>query len=56
MNGENDYDVIVIGGGQAGLSLGFYLRRANLSYVILDAQKTAGGALIYLFDVFSNDG
>jgi putative flavoprotein involved in K+ transport len=44
MSGKNDYDVIVIGGGQAGLSMGFYLRRAGLSYVILDAQKRAGGA------------
>jgi cation diffusion facilitator CzcD-associated flavoprotein CzcO len=41
---ESDYDVIVIGGGQAALSVGFYLRRTDLSYVILDAQKEAGGA------------
>lgn len=44
MVNENGYDVIVIGGGQAGLSLGFYLRRAKLSYVILDAQNEPGGA------------
>lgn len=41
---ENNFDVVVIGGGQAGLSLGFYLRRANLSYVVLDAQSEPGGA------------
>lgn len=41
---ENQYDVIVIGGGQAGLSLGFYLRRSGLRYVILDAQTESGGA------------
>ncbi len=41
---DNNYDVIVIGGGQAGLSLGFYLRRTNLSYVILDSQTSTGGA------------
>jgi cation diffusion facilitator CzcD-associated flavoprotein CzcO len=40
----NKYDVVVIGGGQAGLSLGFYLRRTGLSYVILDAQPEPGGA------------
>lgn len=40
----NKYDVVVIGGGQAGLSTGFYLRRTGLSYVILDAQPEAGGA------------
>jgi putative flavoprotein involved in K+ transport len=44
---EKDYDVVVIGGGQAGLSLGFYLRRAKLSYVILDAQNEPGGAWIH---------
>lgn len=46
-SGETDtniYDVVVIGGGQAGLSLGFYLRRSGLRYIILDAQKKAGGA------------
>ena len=43
----NNYDVVVIGGGQAGLSLGFYLRRSSLRYVILDGQKRAGGAWLY---------
>jgi cation diffusion facilitator CzcD-associated flavoprotein CzcO len=38
------YDVVVIGGGQAGLSLGFYLRRTSLRYVILDDQAEPGGA------------
>src|SRR5688572_17703786 len=37
-------DVVVIGGGQAGLALGFYLRRTSLSYRILDAQPGPGGA------------
>lgn len=44
---KKDYDVVVIGGGQAGLSMGFYLRRAGLSYAVLDAQKTAGGAWLH---------
>ena len=39
-----DIDVVVIGGGQAALALGFYLRRAELSYVILDDQDGPGGA------------
>ncbi|WP_262420772.1 tyrosine-type recombinase/integrase [Micromonospora aurantiaca (nom. illeg.)] len=30
-------DVVVVGGGQAGLAAGSYLRRAGLDYVILDA-------------------
>lgn len=37
-------DVVVIGGGQAGLAAGYHLRRQNLDFVILDAQSTAGGA------------
>jgi putative flavoprotein involved in K+ transport len=37
-------DVAVIGGGQAGLAVGYYLRRAGLSFSILDAEEGAGGA------------
>ncbi|WP_258045202.1 ArsO family NAD(P)H-dependent flavin-containing monooxygenase [Streptomyces sp. SM11] len=37
-------DVVVIGGGQAGLAAGYHLRRQNLDFVVLDAQSTAGGA------------
>lgn len=36
------FDVIVIGGGQAGLSVGYYLRRRGLSFVILDASERIG--------------
>ena len=41
---ERTYDVIVIGGGQAGLAVGYYLRRTGLSFVILDAEVGPGGA------------
>ncbi len=37
-------DVIVIGGGQAGLATGYYLRRAALDFMILDAGTEPGGA------------
>ncbi|MFF5209530.1 ArsO family NAD(P)H-dependent flavin-containing monooxygenase [Streptosporangium sp. NPDC000396] len=37
-------DVLVIGGGQAGLAAGYYLRRAKADFVILDAQDAPGGA------------
>jgi putative flavoprotein involved in K+ transport len=37
-------DVVVIGGGQAGLAVGFYLRRAPLSWAVLDARDGPGGA------------
>lgn len=37
-------DVIIIGGGQSGLASGYYLRRSNLNYIILDKQEACGGA------------
>ena len=40
----NRFDVIVIGGGQSGLALGYYLRRTGLSDVILDNQECPGGS------------
>lgn len=40
----NDRDVVIIGGGQAGLSLAYYLKRANVDFVVLDAEPTPGGA------------
>ncbi len=43
---EKLYDVIVIGGGPAGLTAGQYASRANLKTVILDRSPTAG-ALAY---------
>lgn len=41
------YDVIVIGGGQSGLAVGYYLRRTSLSYIILDNQTESGGAWLH---------
>ena len=41
-------DVAVIGSGQAGLAVSYYLRRAGLApgtgYLVLDAEEHAGGA------------
>ncbi len=36
------HDVIVIGGGQAGLAMGYELRRRNVPCVILDAHERIG--------------
>ncbi|HET6149660.1 MAG TPA: FAD-dependent oxidoreductase [Polyangia bacterium] len=36
------FDVIVIGGGQAGLSVGYHLRKRGLRFVILDASDRIG--------------
>lgn len=38
------FDVIIIGGGQSGLAVGYYLRRTGLRYLILDANKHPGGS------------
>jgi hypothetical protein len=36
------FEVIVIGGGQAGLSVGYHLARRGLRFVILDAHRRIG--------------
>lgn len=36
------YDVIIIGAGQAGLSMGHYLKQTNLSFLILDKANEIG--------------
>ncbi|MFD1415616.1 hypothetical protein [Oceanobacillus jeddahense] len=33
------YDVIIIGGGQAGLAMGFSLGQKNIRFVILDENE-----------------
>jgi putative flavoprotein involved in K+ transport len=38
------FDAIVIGGGQAGLSVGYYLARQGMRFVILDASPRIGDA------------
>ena len=36
------HDTVVIGGGQAGLSVGYHLRRRGVPFVILDADRRTG--------------
>src|SRR5262245_38150953 len=38
------YDVVVIGAGQAGLSVGYHLARLGLRFVIVDANERIGDA------------
>jgi len=38
------FDVIVIGGGQAGLSVGYHLKKIGVDFVILDASARVGDA------------
>jgi cation diffusion facilitator CzcD-associated flavoprotein CzcO len=40
---EQHVDVAVIGGGQAALATGYYLRRSGLRFVLLDAAAEPGG-------------
>ena len=40
----SSYDVVVIGAGQAGLAMGYFLNRQGRSFVILDAADSIGAA------------
>lgn len=45
MDGNTErIETVVIGGGQAGLAVGYHLRRANRPFVILDAHERVGDA------------
>lgn len=44
MTSSSHYDVAVIGGGQAGLSMGYFLARAGRSFVILERADSVGAA------------
>ncbi|MET3697896.1 putative flavoprotein involved in K+ transport [Bacillus oleivorans] len=35
-------DVVVVGAGQAGIAMGYYLKQTGLSFVLLDANKKIG--------------
>ena len=50
ISGGRHHDVIVIGGGQAGLAAGFYLRRHGIDFAILDAQDSPGGAWQHMWE------
>lgn len=41
---KRNYDTIVIGGGQAGLSVGYHLKQQGRDFIILDASKRIGDA------------
>ena len=39
-----EFETVVIGGGQAGLAVGYYLKKRGRSFVILDANDRIGGS------------
>src|SRR4051812_28840786 len=41
---RQSYDVVVVGGGQAGLAIGYFLKRQERDFVILDAAVSIGSA------------
>ncbi|SIR31936.1 ArsO family NAD(P)H-dependent flavin-containing monooxygenase [Maribacter ulvicola] len=47
---ENIYDCIIIGGGQAGLSVAYFLKRSKLNYLILDVESNTGGSWLHTWD------
>ena len=47
------HDVVVIGGGQAGLAAGYHLRRAKADFLILDAAPSPGGAWQHYWDALT---
>lgn len=40
----NEYDVVIIGAGQAGLSMGYYLKRNNIKFIMLESQERVGNS------------
>ena len=46
MGKENFYDVVVIGGGPAGLTAALYLARARYRVLILEKEKFGGQVTI----------
>ena len=54
-NLENTFDVIVIGGGPAGLTAGIYLSRAKVKTLILN-EGTAGGQMVLTHEIANYPG
>ena len=52
---EKKYDVIVLGGGPAGLTAGIYLARSKAKAVVLDTG-TIGGQMVLTFEIANYPG
>lgn len=38
----NNYEVVIVGAGQAGLAMGYYLSKTDISFLLLDANQRIG--------------
>lgn len=47
------HDVIIIGGGQSGLAVAYYLKRKGIDFLILDAEEGPGGSWRNYWDSLS---
>jgi cation diffusion facilitator CzcD-associated flavoprotein CzcO len=47
---QKTHDLIIIGGGQSALACGYYLRRTDINYVILDKNEACGGSWRTVWD------
>ncbi len=52
---ENSYDVIVLGGGAAGLTAGIYLSRAKVKTLILN-EGMVGGQMVLTYEIANYPG
>ncbi|TWD12927.1 putative flavoprotein involved in K+ transport [Streptomyces sp. T12] len=43
-------DVVVVGGGQAGLAAGYHLRRRGLDFIVLDADPAPSGSWQHMWE------
>lgn len=44
------FDVIIVGGGQAALAVGYFLKKASVDFIMLDDQREPGGAWRHTWD------
>lgn len=47
---DQQFDVVVIGAGQAGLASGWHLKQQGLNFMLLDEQKRPGGNWCHYYD------
>ena len=50
------YDIIIIGGGPAGLTAGIYGKRAGLATIVIDESPQSGGQILTTYEVDNYPG